>query len=52
MELTQILTHFGNVRQNGGQYRADCPACGDSKQHLGCQLNKTRDSRYDCPFRY
>ena len=34
MVFTEILTHFQNVKNEGGQYRADCPACGDSKQHL------------------
>lgn len=34
MVFTELLTHFQNVKNDGGQYRADCPACGDSKQHL------------------
>lgn len=34
MVFTEILTHFQNVKNEGGQYRADCPACDDSKQHL------------------
>ncbi|MCI7803889.1 MAG: hypothetical protein MR503_02260, partial [Oscillospiraceae bacterium] len=34
MELTEILTHFRNVEKSGDEYRANCPACGDDKQHL------------------
>ena len=35
MELQEILMHFKNVKKQGAsQYRADCPACGDSKGHL------------------
>ncbi|MGN1086762.1 MAG: hypothetical protein ACI4Q5_06985, partial [Porcipelethomonas sp.] len=34
MELTELLTHFRNVEKSGDEYRANCPACGDDKQHL------------------
>lgn len=35
MEFNEILRHFRNVKQEGGsQWRADCPACGDTKRHL------------------
>lgn len=34
MNFEDILSHFRSVSGNGGQYRADCPACGDTKQHL------------------
>ncbi|MDE5946530.1 MAG: toprim domain-containing protein [Oscillospiraceae bacterium] len=34
MTLEEILNHFDNVKQDGEQFRANCPACGDTKQHL------------------
>lgn len=34
MILSELLGHFQNVKQDGEEYRANCPACGDSKQHL------------------
>ena len=35
MNLQEILMHFCNVKNAGENlYRADCPACGDTKQHL------------------
>lgn len=34
MELTELLTHFRNAEKSGDEYRANCPACGDDKQHL------------------
>lgn len=34
MNFEDILAHFHNVSRNGGQCRANCPACGDTKQHL------------------
>lgn len=35
MEFNDLLQHFNRVRQEGGsQWRADCPACGDTKRHL------------------
>lgn len=34
MNFEDILSHFRHISGNGGQYRADCPACGDAKQHL------------------
>ena len=34
MNFEDILSHFRHISGNGGQYRADCPACGDTKQHL------------------
>lgn len=34
-EINEILSHFENVKKEGGsQYRVNCPACGDQKQHL------------------
>lgn len=34
-EPNDFLTHFHHVKQVGGsQWCADCPACGDKKQHL------------------
>ncbi len=49
MELTDFLQHFRHVKKEGGsQYRADCPACGDTKQHL--YIARTPDGKYllDC----
>ena len=35
LEPTEFLTHFSHVKRVGGsQWCADCPACGDKKQHL------------------
>ena len=35
MDITEILSHFTNPKQQGGsQWRANCPACGDTKGHL------------------
>lgn len=49
MELTDFLQHFRHVKKEGGsQYRADCPSCGDTKQHL--YIARTPDGKYliDC----
>lgn len=35
MTLQEIIQHFQNAKQVGeNQYAVNCPACGDSKQHL------------------
>lgn len=34
MEINELLTHFKNVKEENGQYCANCPACSDEKQHL------------------
>lgn len=35
MMLNEIIQYFNNVKQIGeNQYAVNCPACGDSKQHL------------------
>ncbi len=35
MDIQEILQHFGGVKSAGAsQYRANCPACGDTKGHL------------------
>ena len=35
MKPAEFLAHFEHVSKVGGsQWRADCPACGDKKQHL------------------
>ena len=35
MDIQEILRHFGGVKSAGAsQYRANCPACGDTKGHL------------------
>lgn len=35
MDMHDILRHFGGVKSAGAsQYRANCPACGDTKGHL------------------
>ena len=34
MMFDSILNHFQNVKQEGNQYRVNCPACGDTKRHL------------------
>lgn len=34
MTLNEFLSTLDRVQENGGQYRANCPACGDRGQHL------------------
>lgn len=35
MDIQEILQHFDGVKEAGAsQWRANCPACGDTKGHL------------------
>lgn len=35
METREFLAHFSHIKQeNPSMWRADCPACGDTKRHL------------------
>lgn len=55
MTLTEILTHFENVKDIGhGQFAVNCPACGDKHRHLYMteQTGKIlMDCKHGCGFR-
>ena len=49
MDSSEILAHFRHVSKVGGsQWRADCPACGDTKQHLYINFAPGGKTLLDC----
>ena len=49
MSPNEILSHFEHVQQVGGsQWRANCPACGDKKQHLYISFAPDGKALLDC----
>lgn len=54
MNYQDLLNHFDRVTESGGQYRANCPACGDTKQHLYIKESEGKillDCKKGCSFK-